>query len=123
MACEIKIEGGLVRVVIEGVLCLADQQAVQSAIKDIVSVSGSASILVQARDFHGWSGESGWDDMAFLAEYGDSVSKIAIVGDPLWRDDAYAFAGKGFRDTEILFFQESDLPVAERWVGGGPSNG
>ena len=122
MACEIKIEGSLVRVAIEGILCLADQEAVQSAIKGIVAASGPARVLVEARDFQGWSGETGWDDMAFLTEYGDSVSMIAIVGNPRWREDAYAFAGKGFRDTKILFFQESDLPVAERWVGGGPSN-
>ena len=57
-----------------------------------------------------------WGDMAFLMEYGDSVTKMAIVGEERWKENAFVFAGKGLRETEIEFFTRDKLDEAEGWI-------
>jgi hypothetical protein len=117
MACEIiVIEGDLMTVRIGGLLRLAEQQAVQRAAEDLIGMNGTVRMLVLAENFQGWSREDDWGDVGFLMAHGDSVARLAIVGEERWKDDAYAFAGKGFRTTEIEFFPVSALREAERWV-------
>ncbi|MGZ8218345.1 STAS/SEC14 domain-containing protein [Methylomagnum sp.] len=117
MACEIiKVEGDLVTVRIGGVMRLKEQQAVQRAAADIIGTRGKVRALVLAENFQGWSREDDWSDVGFLMEYGDAMAKLAIVGEERWKDDAFAFAGKGFRETEIEFFPTAALAEAELWV-------
>jgi hypothetical protein len=48
--------------------------------------------------------------------HGDDIARIAIVGDPRWMDQTLAFAGKGFRATEIEFFPPSSAKEADLWI-------
>lgn len=117
MACEIiKIEGDLITVRLSGVLHLKEQQAVQRVAADIIGTSGHVRVLVLAENFQGWSREDDWGDVGFLMEYGDAMTKLAIVGEEHWKNDAFAFTGKGFRNTEIEFFPTAALDEAERWM-------
>ena len=43
-------------------------------------------LLVVLDQFDGWDGLSNWSDLTFFARYGDNIERIAIVGDPRWRD-------------------------------------
>jgi hypothetical protein len=117
MSCKIiSVDGGLLTVRLSNILRLAEQQAVQKIAEEMIGAAGKIRMLVIAENFEGWSREDDWNDMGFLMEYGDSVVKMAIVGEAHWKDDAYAFAGKGLRDTEIEFFAPSALHEAECWV-------
>jgi hypothetical protein len=117
MTCEIiKIQDNVLTVRLEGILCLADQEAVQRTIERIIGKYGSAKLLVIAENFQGWSKKDDWGDMAFLVEYGDSVAKMAIVGEARWKENAFIFAGKGLRETKIEFFTPDKLDEAEGWV-------
>ena len=117
MAYEIvKTEGDLMTVRISGVMRLADQKAVQRMAAEMIGASGRIRVLAIIENFQGWSREDDWSDVGFLMEHGDSITKMAIVGDERWKDEAYAFTGKGLRETEIEFFPASALAEAERWV-------
>ena len=117
MTCEIiKIEDKLLTVRMEGIMRLADQEAVQRVMEGVIGKYGSAKLLVIAENFQGWSKKDDWGDMAFLMEYGDSVTKMAIVGEERWKENAFVFAGKGLRETEIEFFTRDKLDEAEGWI-------
>ena len=117
MTCKIiKTEDKLLAVRIDGILQLADQAAVQCVMKEIIRKHGSAKLLVVANHFQGWSKQDDWGDLSFLMEYGDSVTKMAIVGDERWKENAFIFAGKGLRETVIEFFERNQLDEAERWI-------
>ena len=112
----IKIEDNLLTIRLQGIMRLADQEAAQRRVAGIIDRFGSAKMLVVAENFQGWSNKDDWGNMSFLMEYGDSVSKIAFVGDERWKENAFMFSGKGLRETEIEFFTHAHLDEAERWV-------
>jgi hypothetical protein len=41
---------------------------------------------------------------------------MGIVGDKNWKEEIFAFVGKGFRTTEIEFFPSDRLKEAESWI-------
>lgn len=117
MTCEIiNIEGDLLTIQLGGVMSVAEQQATQRRVAELIDAGGKPRMLVVAKNFQGWSKKDDWGDMSFLMDYGDAVVKMAIVGDERWKDDALAFAGQGLRETEIEFFPPAELAEAERWV-------
>jgi len=54
--------------------------------------------------------------MSFLSEHGDDISRMAIVGEERWRDDALMFVAKGLRATGIEYFTPADLDRARAWL-------
>ena len=77
------------------------------------------SILVSGDDFAGW-GTGEWDDFDFRHEFDPRISRIAIVADKRWEDQALMFAGKGLRKVEIEFFTPGEIGRARHWLAGGP---
>jgi hypothetical protein len=112
----IGIDGAVLHVRISGVMRLADQQSLQGAGMKLIAKGRKARLLVTLVDFQGWEKGVDWSDVGFLMEHGDDISKMAIVGDERWRDQIFAFVGKGFRSTEIEFFPPASMKEAERWI-------
>lgn len=117
MAYEIiDIDGEVMRVRIRGIMRLADQTALQSVAQNLIEQGRKPRLLVTTDNFEGWEKGEGWGDIGFLMNYGDDIAKIAIVGDERWKEQAFLFAGKGLRTTEIEFFPPSSSKEAELWV-------
>jgi len=117
MAYEIlEIDNEIIRVRISGVMRLADQKALQEVARDLIDRGIKPRLVVMAENFEGWEKGEGWEDVGFLADYGNSIVKMAIVGDESWKEQVFMFTGKGLRATEIEFFPTSSLKEAELWV-------
>ena len=110
------VDDGVISVRVTDLLRLADQEAVQTLITELIEKGKKPRLLVVIDHFQGWERNAKWDDVGFLVEYGDDIEKIAVVADERWKDQAFLFAGKGFRATEIEFFPLSALQEAEYWV-------
>lgn len=117
MACEVfRTDGTVVYAGISGVMRLADLQTLQSAGMDVIRQGVKARLLVTLENFQGWEKGADWGDMDFQIDHGKDISKIALVGDERWKDDAFAFLGKGLRSTEIEFFASAAAKDAESWI-------
>ena len=75
------------------------------------------SALFILENFQGWKKEGDWGDIKFLIDHDRNIAKIAVVGDEQWRDFAYAFLAKGFRQAQVEYFVPADLTKARVWVG------
>ena len=118
MAHEIlSIESGLIRARVSGVMDVSDQEALQRAAVGLIQKGQKVRLLVSLESFLGWARKDNWDDIGFLVQHGDAIEKMAIVGEPRWRDEVYLFVGKGFRSTDIQYFADGSLDAAEFWVG------
>jgi hypothetical protein len=112
----IRIDGAVLYVRISGVMKLADQQSLQNTGMKLIAQGTKVRLLVTLENFQGWEKGVDWGDIGFLMAHGDDVARMAIVGDVRWRDEVFAFAGKGLRATRIEFFPPSSLKEAEAWV-------
>jgi NH3-dependent NAD+ synthetase len=117
MACEIlEIDNEIIRIRISGVMRLADQKELQKVARDLIDRGLKPRLLVITENFEGWEKAEEWGDVGFLTDYGDSIVKMAIVGDECWKEQVFMFTGKGLRATEIEFFPPSSSKEAELWV-------
>lgn len=112
----LQIQDGLIHVSVSGRLQVAEQQEFQKLACELIDRGIRPRLLVVLDGFEGFERSGEWNDVSFLAEHGDDVEKIAIVGDEEWMEPMFLFAGKGLRTTEIEFFPPSFLGQAEQWV-------
>ena len=117
MACEItRIDGEVIYIRLTGIMKSTDQQLMQDAGKKLIDQGIKPRLLVTLHAFEGWEKGADWGDVGFMLTQGKNITKIALVGDERWTDDAFAFVGKGLRPTEIEFFAPSAAKDAESWV-------
>jgi hypothetical protein len=117
MAYEIiGVAGSVVRVRILGLMQKSDLAALQDVARGLIEKGQKVRVLAIIEDFKGWKNEDDWSDIDFRMAYGSKVVKMAIVGEERWRDDVFAFLGKGLTATEVEFFPVSSLQEAGAWV-------
>ena len=117
MAHEVvEIKNDVVSIRLSGLLQKVDMTALQELALQLIGQGKRLRLLAIIENFQGWDKKDDWNDIGFLMEHGDDFVKMAFVGDEKWKDDAFLFAGKGFRSTEIEFFPPTALRDAERWV-------
>jgi SpoIIAA-like len=81
-----------------------------------VSRLGPVRLLFVLDGFEGWDSQDDWRDLSFFVRHGDSIARIAIVGDERWRDLALMFAAADLRRAPVEYFGEKDLVEARRWL-------
>lgn len=119
MAHEIvQVDGALLTVRVQGLLRVADMEAMQSRGLELIRQGTKPSLLVLLEDFQGWDKQDDWNDISFFVEHGNDVERMAFVGDERWKNDIFLFAGKGLRKTEVEFFPPSALDEARNWLRG-----
>ncbi len=117
MAYEVlRADGDLVEVKLTGTMLRRDLDELQARIKPLIEQGMRIRLLAVLEDFLGWEKGADWGDTTFLSEHGDDLERMAIVGEARWRDDAYAFVGKGLRRTAIEYFPPSALDAARQWL-------
>jgi len=95
---------------------LDDHKTLQRIARQIIAGGRKVRFLAILENFQGWQRGVDWSDIGFFVEHGNDIAKIAIIGDKAWKEDVFAFAGKGLRATEIEFFTPDLSKEAESWV-------
>ena len=101
---------------ITGELSKSEVSQLQTAALKAIQRCGKISALFILENFQGWKREGGWGDISFLTAHDQDIVKIAVVGDEKWRDFAYAFLAKGFRQAQVEYFLPADLEKAHAWL-------
>jgi hypothetical protein len=101
---------------ISGLLKKSELDAVQDMAAAKWTPDTRVKLLVIAEDFKGWDRDPDWGDLAFYAEHGDQIIKIAIVGDPKLEAELLMFMGAGFRSSPVKFFLSNQLEQARQWL-------
>ncbi len=117
MAHEItRIDDAILYVRISGVMKLADEESLHTAGMQLITQGKKLRLLVTLENFQGLSIDEDWSNVGFLIAHGNDIVKIAFVGDDCWKDEVFAFVGKGLRTTEIEFFPANSAKEAENWI-------
>lgn len=73
-------------------------------------------LLIVLTDFQGWSRGDRWDDLDFFSQYEHKVTKIAVVGEPSWKEDTLLFLAAGHRKGEVRYFLPDSESEASAWL-------
>ena len=68
-----------------------------------VFASGKVKALIQLEDFAGWEPGEQWGDVSFFFRHDRDIEKIAVVGEPRWRDEMLMFLFADYRRSRRAF--------------------
>ena len=89
---------------------------VQNAITADINAGIEPRVLTLLNGFEGFERYAEWGDLGFLESHSHDITKIAIVGDPQWKEATMAFAGAGNRKAPVKFFSSSQGDEARAWL-------
>ena len=121
----VREENRTYRLEIRGLLTKADLDRVQRELLDTISGDrgGTVRLLVRLEAFEGWETDPRWNDLSFYIVHGDSLERIAIVGDERWRGEALMFAAADLRKGPVEFFTPDLEAEARAWLRKGEGIG
>jgi SpoIIAA-like len=108
--------GNLFRVEIRGRLRKAELEQCQSALAVAMNRIGLVKLLFILEGFDGWDPQDNWSDLSFYVKHGETIQRIAIVGDARWRSETLMFAGADLRKAPVEFFPEHAVAEARAWL-------
>ena len=111
-------DDNIYRLEIRGTLRKSELDGAQDAlIAEIGRIpNGKVRLLVVLEEFQGWDALSNWSDLTFYARYGDHIERIAIVGEPRWREYALMFAAADLRRAPVEYFAGDAMAAARAWL-------
>jgi hypothetical protein len=103
---EIKISGKLVK---------EDYERFMPELDRLIDQFRKIRLLVEMRDFHGWSAGALWEDIKLDWKHYSDIERVALVGDKRWQKGMSIFC-KPFTTARIRYFELSDLANAREWI-------
>lgn len=92
----------------------SDYNVLVPAVQTVIDQEGSASLLLDLKEFK-WEKVEAWgDDLNFGLKYHGKIDKIAIIGDKRW-EELLAVFGKVY-GKETKYFHTSDMDSAWKWL-------
>jgi len=110
--------GKCLLVQLSGRLTKEDYQHFVPAVERLIKQQGRIRVLVQMRDFHGWTLGALWEDIKFDVKHFGDIERLAFVGDRKWEAGMAAFC-KPFTRAVIRYFDESEYEEALGWIKEG----
>jgi hypothetical protein len=101
-----------------GKLTKADYQHFVPEVERLIRQHGKISMVVQMRDFHGWTMGALWEDIKFDLKHFRHIERLALVGDRKWEAGMAVFC-KPFTTATVRYFDESKAEEAFHWIHEG----
>mgnify|MGYP001181995596 CR=1 FL=1 len=84
-------------------------------LEGLINEGKSVRIMVELRDFQGWTMGALWEDPKFGTKHFNDIDRLAIVGDKRWEKGLAAFA-KPFTTAEVRYFDLMEKDQARKWL-------
>lgn len=116
---EIKLKeepvGKIVTLVFKNKVDRGDYELFVPQLEKIMESEGKIRMLIELRDFKGWTAGAFWEDAKFGALHFNDIERLAIVGQKNWEKAMAAFI-KPFTLAKVNFFDSQDMDEAQEWI-------
>lgn len=102
-------------VAISGKLHKEDYDEFVKVVEPLIEEHGKIRMLVEMRDFHGWSAGALWEDIKFDGKHFSDIERLALVGDTRWEKGMAVFC-KPFTTATVRYFDAADVQEAGVWI-------
>jgi hypothetical protein len=107
--------GTIVSLIFKDTLQKEDYEHFVPMVKKIMASRDKIRMLIELRDFKGWSVGALWEDTKFGLSHFNDIERLAIVGDKQWEKTMAAFI-KPFTTATVKYFDLEELDVANAWI-------
>jgi hypothetical protein len=107
--------GKVLEIQLTGKLAKEDYEQLVPAMERLVKEHGRIRILVEMRDFHGWTAGALWQDIKFDAKHFNDIERVAMVGETKWQHGMAIFC-KPFTTAKIRYFDRPAIDQAREWL-------
>lgn len=118
VATTLEAQGDVLHLTFTGRLNPADYEQFVPAVDAQIAARERVHLLIELRDFHGWTAGALWNDLKFGIKHFNSIDRIAIVGEKPWQRGLSLFC-KPFSMARIRYFTATQLDAARAWLGEG----
>ncbi|MEJ2587806.1 MAG: STAS/SEC14 domain-containing protein [Deltaproteobacteria bacterium] len=95
----------------------ADYELFVPQLEGLLEEEKPVRILVELREFQGWTVGALWEDTKFGAKHFNDIDRLAVVGDRRWERGLAAFI-KPFTTAEVRYFDRTEVETAKAWLRG-----
>ncbi|WP_321494818.1 STAS/SEC14 domain-containing protein [uncultured Desulfobacter sp.] len=107
--------GTIVRLVFKDTLKKEDYEQFVPMVEKIMESRDKIRMLIELRDFKGWSVGAMWEDTKFGLSHFTDIDRLAIVGDKQWEKTMATFI-KPFTTATVKYFDLEELDAANVWI-------
>jgi translation initiation factor IF-3 len=107
--------GKVLEIQLTGKLAKEDYEHLVPAVERLVKEHGRIRILVEMRDFHGWTARALWQDIKFDAKHFKDIERVAMVGETKWQHGMAIFC-QPFTTASIRYFDHAAIDQARDWI-------
>jgi hypothetical protein len=107
--------GKVLELQLTGKVTRQDYEQFVPAVERLVKEHGRIRILVEMRDFHGWTAGALWQDIKFDAKHFKDIERVAMVGETKWQHGMAVFC-KPFTTAKIRYFDRPVIDQAREWL-------
>jgi hypothetical protein len=113
---ELEENGGrIVTLTFMGKVDAADYELFVPQLEGLLKQEKPVRILVELREFQGWTAGALWEDTKFGARHFNDIDRLAVVGDRRWEQGLTAFI-KPFISAEVRYFDSAEMDAARTWL-------
>lgn len=103
---------------VSGELDMTEYTHAQQQVVNEGGQSEKFRVLILLDNFTGWAPDKNWGDVSSTGMVDPHIERMAIVGEPRWKDKVSAFTLKGLRPFPIEYFDTRDESKARQWLVG-----
>jgi hypothetical protein len=117
MAVELHEEaaGKILKIHLKDKLTRGDYEHFVPEAERLIKRHGKVRLLVEMRDFHGWTVGALWQDIKFDWKHFRDIERVALVGDKAWEQGMATFC-KPFTTATVRFFEMDKAHEADAWI-------
>lgn len=108
-------DGKVLEVALTGTLAKEDYQYFVPVVERLVKKHGKIRMLVEMRDFHGWTAGALLQDIKFDAKHFSDIERIAMLGETKWQHGMAVFC-KPFTAAKVRYFDRTAIDQARTWL-------
>ena len=112
---EEDLSKGIMALAVTGKLEREDYDFLGQEFERMVSQHDKFRLLIELKDFHGWTAGAAWEDTKMGVRYYSHIARMAIVGENKWEKGMTLFV-KPFTRAEVRYFDTSDSDAAVQWI-------
>jgi len=113
-----EVGGRLLVAKLSGTLTKDDYEHFVPESESLIRRHGKIRVLVEMRDFHGWTMGALWEDIKFDLKHFTHIDRVALVGDRKWEAGMAAFC-KPFTSAKVRYFDLAKDAEAQEWIREG----